>query len=89
MVARVENLYVYNNERDLFVLAAVLLLSIDQAHGFNDANKRTSVASARVFLDINGVAVTPSDDLANYIVAAAQGLHDAKAVAAKLKTLCA
>lgn len=88
MVARLENLHVYNNERDLFVLAAALLLSIVRVDGFNDANKRTSVASAMVFLDMNGVAFTPSDDLANYIVAAAHGLHDVQDVAATLKTLC-
>ncbi|MDW8847482.1 type II toxin-antitoxin system death-on-curing family toxin [Erwinia sp. MMLR14_017] len=87
MVARVENLHVYQDEDDLFVLAASLLLSIARGHGFNDANKRTSVASAMIFLDINGKPITPSDGFADYVVEAAQGLHDVQNVAEELKKL--
>jgi len=87
MVARVENLHVYENETDLFVLAAALLLSIARGHGFNDANKRTAVASAMVFLDMNGVPITPVDGFADYIVEAAQGLHDLQSVSENLRSL--
>lgn len=87
MVARVENLHVYESETDLFVLAAALLLSIARGHGFNDANKRTSVASAMVFLDMNGSPITPDDGFADYVVEAAQGLHDLQSVSDKLRSL--
>ncbi|WP_224554193.1 type II toxin-antitoxin system death-on-curing family toxin [Pectobacterium versatile] len=87
MVARVENLHSYQGENDLYVLAASLLLSIARGHGFNDANKRTSVASAMVFLDMNGSPITPSEDFADFAVMAAQGLHDVYAVAEALKKL--
>lgn len=87
MVARVENLHVYESEDDLFVLAAALLLSIARGHGFNDANKRTSVAAAMIFLDMNGSSIAPDEGFADFIVEAAQGIHDLQDVAAKLRTL--
>lgn len=86
MVSRVENLHLYQEENDLFILAAALLLSVARGHGFNDANKRTSVASAMVFLDMNGVHITPDVGFGDFVVEAAQGLHDIQAVAEKLKS---
>lgn len=87
MIARVENLHAYESENDLFVLAAALLLSIARGHGFNDANKRTSVASAMVFLDMNGSSIAPSEGFADYIVQAAQGAYDLHDVAEVLRKL--
>ncbi|MFP9228833.1 type II toxin-antitoxin system death-on-curing family toxin [Pectobacterium cacticida] len=85
MVTRVENLHLYQDENDLYVLAAALLLSIARGHGFNDANKRTSIASAMVFLDMNGSSITPSEGFADFMVMAAQGRHDVHTVAEELK----
>ncbi|OFC62680.1 type II toxin-antitoxin system death-on-curing family toxin [Candidatus Erwinia dacicola] len=87
MVARVENLHAYQGESDLFVLAASLLLSIARGHGFNDANKRTSVASAMVFLDMNSAPIIPIEGFADFVVEAAQGIHDVHTVAQELKRL--
>ncbi|UYA62402.1 type II toxin-antitoxin system death-on-curing family toxin [Pectobacterium colocasium] len=87
MVARVENLHTYQNENDLHMLAASLLLSIARGHGFNDANKRTSAAAAMVFLDMNGASMTPSENFADFVVMAAQGLYDVHTVAEELKKL--
>lgn len=87
MIARVENLHVYGNEKDLHVLAASLLLAIARGHGFNDANKRTAIASAIIFLDMNGIVIAPSVDFADYMAEAAQGLHDVYQVADKLRSL--
>ena len=42
-------------ERDLVALAAVLWHGVSVAHGFQDANKRTGLQSALVFLEANGV----------------------------------
>jgi death-on-curing protein len=87
MVARVENLHAYENESDLFILAAALLLSIARGHGFNDANKRTSVASAMVFLDMNGSPIDPQEGFADFVVEAAQGTYDVRYVAEVLRKL--
>jgi len=87
MIGRVENLHIYENENDLFFLAASLLLSIARGHGFNDANKRTATASAMVFLDMNNSPITPDDNFADFVVEAAQGLHDVYFVADVLRKL--
>lgn len=87
MMGRVENLHIYENENDLFILAASLLLSIARGHGFNDANKRTATASAMVFLDMNNASITPNDGFADFIVEAAQGLHDVRFVADVLRKM--
>ncbi|WP_380182895.1 type II toxin-antitoxin system death-on-curing family toxin [Kalamiella sp. sgz302252] len=87
MVARVENLRVYQEENDLFILAASLLLSIVRGHGFNDANKRTAAACAMIFLDMNGITLTPDDEFADFVVEAAQGMHDVETVASELRKL--
>lgn len=87
MLGRVENLHVYESVTDLHVLAAALLLSIARGHGFNDANKRTAAASAMVFLDMNGSPVAPDDGFADFVVEAAQGLHDVHTVAERLREM--
>lgn len=87
MLGRVENLHIDENESNLYVLAASLLLSIARGHGFNDANKRTATASAMVFLDMNGEPITPNGGFADFVVEAAQGLHDVYAVAERLRDM--
>ena len=46
--------------RDLFEMAAALLTSLVMNHPFVDGNKRTAVASALTFLDLNGYSIEPS-----------------------------
>lgn len=87
MLGRVENLYIYEGVSDLHVLAASLLLSVARGHGFNDANKRTATASAMVFLDMNGSPIEPDREFADFIVEAAQGLHDVYTVAERLRSM--
>jgi len=48
---------------DLFDLAAVLLWHLASDHPFADGNKRTALASAMVFLAINGIDLAQNDDL--------------------------
>jgi death-on-curing protein len=48
---------------DLFDLAAVLLWHLACDHPFADGNKRTALASALVFLAINGIQLAQNDDL--------------------------
>ena len=48
---------------DLFDLAGVLLWHLASDHPFADGNKRAALASALVFLTINGVDLAQDDDL--------------------------
>ena len=48
---------------DLFDLAGVLLWHLASDHPFADGNKRAALASALVFLAINGVDLAQDDDL--------------------------
>jgi death-on-curing protein len=48
---------------DLYDLAAVLLWHIASDPPFADGNKRTALASALVFLAINGIDLAQNDDL--------------------------
>lgn len=46
---------------DLFDIAAAYAFHISQAQAFFDGNKRTAVATAFAFLELNGVVVTRDD----------------------------
>lgn len=48
----------YSGSTDLFWLAAVYMVRLIQDHPFVDANKRTGVVAARVFLQLNGVQLS-------------------------------
>ena len=47
---------------DLFEMAAAYAFHICQNHPFLDGNKRVALASALVFLDLNGVIISDSED---------------------------
>ncbi|MBL9030139.1 MAG: type II toxin-antitoxin system death-on-curing family toxin [Phycisphaerae bacterium] len=71
---------------DLFEMAAAYLFHIVQNHPFVDGNKRTGIAAALVFLDLNGIDMAIDDDtLADHVLAVAQGREDKTAVAAFLR----
>jgi death-on-curing protein len=53
--------------------AAILAHSIITMHPFQDANKRTAYYSIVMFLHENGVSLPDSDDLADIIIAVADG----------------
>jgi death on curing protein len=61
-VMAVQNHFNYTGG-DLFDLAGVLLWHLASDHPFTDGNKRTALASALVFLAINGVELAQDDDL--------------------------
>lgn len=48
---------------DIFDLAGVLLWHLASDHPFADGNKRAALASALVFLAVNGVDLAQNDDL--------------------------
>jgi death-on-curing protein len=67
---------------DLFEMAAAYLFHIARNHPFVDGNKRTGLAAALVFLDLNGVRITAADeDLETLTMGVAEG-RIAKAAAA-------
>ncbi len=51
----------YHRYRSVYSKAAVLLDSIANHHVFNDGNKRTAVAAAAYFLQINGYRLVITD----------------------------
>lgn len=60
-LSRVEFYYYYENY-DVPALAAVYIFSINAGHLFSDGNKRTSIASAEVFLSVNGYLLKATSD---------------------------
>ena len=59
---------------DLFEMAAAYLFHIVRNHPFVDGNKRTSVAAALVFLEMNGIEIRASDEaLVKIVLAVAEG----------------
>lgn len=59
---------------DLFEMAAAYLFHIVKNHPFVDGNKRTGAVAALVFLELNGVEVTPNEDgMADIVLSVAQG----------------
>jgi death on curing protein len=68
-LARPRNAFVYGEE-DIVVLAVRLLAAIAQAHAFEQGNKRTAFAAARLFLRANGYDTSFDDTVswANEII---------------------
>jgi death-on-curing protein len=59
-IAAAENTWFYGGG-DLFDIAAAYAFHLSQAQAFFDGNKRTAVATAFAFLEINGIAVKRDD----------------------------
>jgi len=64
-VLQPRNVYNYLNG-DLFEMAAAYAFHIAEAQAFLDGNKRTAIASALIFLEINGVETTGIDSMELY-----------------------
>ena len=59
---------------DLYEMAAAYLYHIVRNHPFVDGNKRTGVAAALVFLQMNGIEIRVTDDeLVGVVLAVADG----------------
>ncbi len=87
IVRRVQTLHYDEGGQDVHVLGAAYLLAIAQGHGFNDANKRTALLSAIVFMGMNGNPITTTVIFADYVAEAAQGQYDVQTVASALRNL--
>ncbi|HDW1759735.1 TPA: type II toxin-antitoxin system death-on-curing family toxin, partial [Escherichia coli] len=87
IIGRVQARVVYEEITDLFEVSATYLVATARGHIFNDANKRTAINSALLFLRRNGVQVFDSRELADLTVGAATGEISVSTVAATLRRL--
>lgn len=76
--------------RDLFEMAAAYLFHLVQNHPFLDGNKRTGAMAALVFLDLNGVEFTATEDeFTAMVLAVASGQMEKPEIARFLQAHCA
>ena len=91
IIHRVLNMYHYEGVTDIMDLAAVYLVAIARGHIFNDANKRTALFVAQVFLKRNGVHIISSrisfDEMQIIALNAATGEYNWKMVSDHLKAI--
>jgi death-on-curing protein len=65
------NTFLHEN---IYEMAAAYAFHICQNHAFVDGNKRTALASALVFLDMNGVTISdPAGSLYDAVISMASG----------------
>lgn len=77
---------------DLATKAAALLHSLARNHALIDGNKRAAWAAAWVFLEINGVPLTPTLDVdaaEEFMLAVAKGELDVPDIAVGLRSFAA
>ena len=74
--------------RDLFEQAAAYAFHICQNHPFIDGNKRTALATALVFLSLNGIELDdPKEDLYELMMKVAKGKATKPELATKFRAL--
>lgn len=61
-LARPQNRLAYDAAADMATLAAAYAFGLARNHPFTDGNKRTAFVAAEVFLDLNGMTLTASDE---------------------------
>ncbi|QJR79598.1 type II toxin-antitoxin system death-on-curing family toxin [Alteromonas pelagimontana] len=72
--ARPSRLRYYEQCEDVFYLAAAVFISINKAHAFENANKRTGFLASQIFLQINGYHFQPMiEDAIDIAVKVASG----------------
>ena len=91
LIHRVLNMHHDDGVTDIYDLAAVYLVAIARGHIFNDANKRTALFVAQVFLKRNGIQIMSSrisfDEMQIIAVNAATGEYTWKRVSDHLKAI--
>jgi death-on-curing protein len=60
-LARPQNRLAYDAKTDLPALAAAYAFGLARNHPFVDGNKRTAFVAAELFLELNGMTLTASD----------------------------
>ncbi|KAB3085086.1 type II toxin-antitoxin system death-on-curing family toxin [Escherichia coli] len=91
IIHRVLNMHHYECVTDIYDLAAVYLVAVARGHIFRDANKRTALFVAQVFLKRNGVQIISSrisfDEMQIIAVNAATGEYTWKMASDRLKAI--
>ncbi|ECG2272496.1 type II toxin-antitoxin system death-on-curing family toxin [Salmonella enterica subsp. enterica serovar Eastbourne] len=91
IIHRVLNMHYYEGITDVYDLASVYLVAIARGHIFNDANKRTALFVAQVFLKRNGIEIISSrisfDEMQILTINAATGEYTWKMVSDHLKAI--
>lgn len=91
IIHRVLNMHHYECVTDIYDLAAVYMVAIARGHIFRDANKRTALFVAQIFLKRNGVQIISSrisfDEMQIIAVNAATGEYTWKMVSDRLKAI--
>jgi death-on-curing protein len=86
-LARPTNWWADDEESDIADLAAAYLVGFARSQGFNDGNKRTGLATALVFLRLNGhVLHVPGEELYALTMQVATNQADDGVVAAYLNS---
>lgn len=87
-VLQPRNVFLYLSG-DFFDLAAAYAFHIAEAQGFIDGNKRTAVASALIFLEINEVSTTKIDSMELYqpMIEVSGGNLDREGLALRMREL--
>ena len=71
---------------DLFAMAAAYVFHLTNNHAFEDGNKRTALAAALVFLDVNGYQVADEGtELADVLLEMVEQKREKAWVAAELR----
>ena len=83
IIGRVQARVVYEEITDLFEVSVTYLVATARGHIFNDANKRTALNSALLFLRRNGVQLYDFPALVDLTVGAATGESPLFSVAEK------
>ena len=76
---------------DLFEIASAYAFHIAEAQAYLDGNKRTAIASALIFLEINGIETTDIDPMELYqpMIDVSAGELDREGLAALMRDLFA
>ena len=85
---RPRNLFLYEDEQDMAVLATRLLVGIARSHAFGQGNKRAAFAAADAFLYLNGYDLALADteeaaDLITQVIASELPERDLEALLAE------
>ena len=84
---RIQNRALYEGLDDVFAIGAMYGVAIARGHVFNDANKRTGLACALVYLEEQGVMLPKTAELEQVMVDVANGELEQEWLADYLSTL--
>ncbi|MEI7813874.1 MAG: type II toxin-antitoxin system death-on-curing family toxin [Coriobacteriia bacterium] len=72
---------------DLYEMAAAYLFHLVKNHAFVDGNKRVGAVAARIFLALNGIAISiPEDALYDLVIATAESRATKAEIAAAFRS---